>query len=331
MTRDDVIVVVFGRKIIIWHFLFDMSSVCVRRWLCDFRECCFYHCYWILTFLLEKKKLLRIHHFIKYGSCGFSRVKSVTNDIQFGTRRKILWIWWVIITFFVCMQYIPDLFLCGSSFNHQCTFSMLVCDKQKKLILRVYPLYASKVFHQFYEKSFVSSEFYGILFFFFCTAAVDNCGKKYDRIMWESRFVKFNFNGSFFFLFGICRKNAPGKWIKKDAYHFALIKLGSMEINVYCFRKFFTRSSFNLFFFLPWSDSFQTFRTGDTKRINLKIEFFFLSFMKFQKAKINMCPKFFSSTHLHICTRGCHPFDYWHHENKWQNLLQSFLEWNTSF
>lgn len=122
-----------------------------------------------IDILLGKKKQLRIHHFIKYGSCGFSRVKSVTNDIQFGTRRKIFVNMTGYIITFLCVfvLHIPDLFLCGSSFNHQWTFSMLICYK-KKLILRVYPLYASKVFHQFYEKSFVSSEFYGVLFFLQC-------------------------------------------------------------------------------------------------------------------------------------------------------------------
>lgn len=71
--------------------------------------------------ILFGKKLLRIHHFIKYGSCGFSRVKSVTNDIQFGTRRKIFvnMTGYYYFFFFVCVQYILDLFLCGSSFNHQ--------------------------------------------------------------------------------------------------------------------------------------------------------------------------------------------------------------------
>lgn len=47
----------------------------------------------------------------------------------------------------------------------------------------------------------------------------------------------------------MCRKCAPGKRIKVEAYRFALIKFGSMEINVYCFRKFFFFFVFVFVFF----------------------------------------------------------------------------------
>lgn len=57
------------------------------------------------------------------------------------------------------------------------------------------PLYPSKVFHQFYdEKNRLCLVNFGVSFF---AAVADKCGQKYDRIMWESRFVKFNFNGFF--------------------------------------------------------------------------------------------------------------------------------------